>query len=530
MIRRGAVLWSALCTLPVLVLALLRLDTLPDPTWAGPVFHFYVVTFTALLAIGLAVLMRVAAAQLRDARVLILSLSFLSIAGIFLTHALTTPGVLVGDNPWVGFSARLSLLSGAALLATAAITWQPGIRARIVARQSLLTGLCVAFLIGYAVVALVSSAQLSSSEAAEYAGMHDMPMGQATTNTTVSSGGYGADYGAARPPAAAAPATPAATDLPWIYAQLNAPVLSWGLGGLTILLLALAALRFHRIYRRGPSPLAAGFLASGILLAQSQLAMLVGRPWHASWWEYHVLMLTAFAAAVAGLAREYAQTRSVSAIVGSLLLHDTVAQLEQGYTDVIVALVEAVEAKDPYTRGHTQRVAELSVLIGQQLGLADDRLRILNQSAMLHDIGKIGIPDSILHKPGPLDAHEFAVIQEHPLRGYRIIAQVRSLQAELDGVRSHHERLDGSGYPDGLRGSEIPLDARIIAVADVFDALTSERPYRAAWPVARALAIIDAEAGTKLDPDCVGALHAVLPVWHRATTLSSAASAALVPA
>jgi HD-GYP domain-containing protein (c-di-GMP phosphodiesterase class II) len=177
---------------------------------------------------------------------------------------------------------------------------------------------------------------------------------------------------------------------------------------------------------------------------------------------------------------------------------------------VVVALVEAVEAKDPYTRGHTRRVAELAVRIGQELRLGPERLRVLNRAALLHDIGKIGVPDTILNKPTKLTEDEFAVIREHPIRGYAMIRHVKSLQQELGGIRHHHERLDGSGYPDGLKGDAIPLDARIIAVADVYDALTSPRPYRDAWPRERALALIDSEAGEKLDLACARALHIVL--------------------
>lgn len=181
-----------------------------------------------------------------------------------------------------------------------------------------------------------------------------------------------------------------------------------------------------------------------------------------------------------------------------------------GYTDVIVALVGAVEAKDLYTRGHTQRVSELALRIGEDMGLAPDRLRMLGQAAMLHDIGKIGVPDSILNKPGKLTDEEFAIIQEHPARGFEMVKGIRSLQPSLSGIRRHHERLDGSGYPDALSGDDISLDARIIAVAEVYDALTSERSYRTAWTVERALAEIEREAGTKLDWRSVTSLKRVL--------------------
>jgi HD-GYP domain-containing protein (c-di-GMP phosphodiesterase class II) len=221
-------------------------------------------------------------------------------------------------------------------------------------------------------------------------------------------------------------------------------------------------------------------------------------------------MLAAFSVAIFGLVQEYGRAGSVSGVVETLLLRDTLAQVQRGYTEVIVALVEAVEAKDPYTRGHTQRVAELSLAIGKDLRLSPEELRVLGRAALLHDIGKIAVPDAILNKPGKLTDEEFAVIKEHPLRGYAMLVKVRSLRGELGGVRSHHERLDGTGYPDGLSGAAIPLNARIIAVADVFDALTSMRIYRGAWSQEEALALIDDEAGIRLDPAVVAALHRAL--------------------
>jgi len=229
---------------------------------------------------------------------------------------------------------------------------------------------------------------------------------------------------------------------------------------------------------------------------------------------------------------EYARDGSLHGVVEGLLLRDAISQLQRGYTEVIVALVRAVEAKDVYTKGHTERVADLSVRIGQQLRLSPEQLRVLSQSAMLHDIGKIGVPDSILNKPGALTAEEFDIIKEHPVRGHAIIKGVRSLEQEVAGVRYHHERLDGTGYPDGLQGDEIPLTARIIAVADVYDALTSRRPYRAAWSRTQALELLDQEAGHQFDPACVAALRRVLRT-ARISTIASPSDAsdavALIP-
>lgn len=168
----------------------------------------------------------------------------------------------------------------------------------------------------------------------------------------------------------------------------------------------------------------------------------------------------------------------------------------------IVALAKAVEARDPYTRGHTERVAELAVKIGQALGLDGANLDFLRQGALLHDVGKVGVRDSVLLKIGPLSGREKVEIQAHPEIGENICRplQARAIQ---DIVRSHHERYDGTGYPDGLAGETIPLVARIMAIADAYDAMTSNRPYHVSTPRKKALQTIAEEAGKHFDPQLV---------------------------
>lgn len=502
--------WGLIAIFPTILLWSLMNDVVADPVWAGPNFHVYIVSFASFLALMLAILMRLAAGQLRDSRVLFLSLAFMGIAGIFLTHALTTPGEIVPPNPWVGVSSRLSLTVGAILLALATVRWSSRARDFIVKRQTMITVVFAAMLIGYGAVAIGTS--LVGAQASGPArDKHGQAIASSTANP-VNSGDYGSTtnqsvngYGRAE--------TESATPFDGLFAFLGQRAVSWSLSLITLVLLVVVIVHYMQIYRLSRSPLVGGILFSAIFLVQSQISMTVAPAWHASWWEYHLLMVVALGSAVFGLVREHGQSGSLNGVFSGLLLRDTIVQLQRGYTEVIVALVEAVEAKDLYTRGHTQRVADLAVLIGQELGYSSEQLKVLNQAAMLHDIGKIGIPDSVLNKPGRLTAAEFSVVKEHPVRGHRIIQQARSLQREIPGVRHHHERLDGSGYPDRLRGDAIPLDARVIAVADVFDALTSARPYREAWSVERALDIIDQEAGSKLDPRCVAALRRVLPVW-----------------
>jgi putative two-component system response regulator len=174
---------------------------------------------------------------------------------------------------------------------------------------------------------------------------------------------------------------------------------------------------------------------------------------------------------------------------------------------VVVALANMIEAKDSYTEGHTRRVADLCRTLGEGLGVAEDDLRFLEISAIIHDIGKIGTPEIILNKPASLSDTEFEIMRNHPEIGARILRPLSSLEPCIDAVLHHHEKLDGSGYPHGLRAENIPLTTRIVAVADIFDALYSDRPYRVKMPLERAMSIIekDTERG-KLDPTVVAYL------------------------
>ena len=160
---------------------------------------------------------------------------------------------------------------------------------------------------------------------------------------------------------------------------------------------------------------------------------------------------------------------------------------------ILFALAKALEARDDNTSSHSLNVTKYSMLLGEQLGLDEERLRSLSQGALLHDLGKIGIPDDILKKPGNLDESEFEVIKKHPMLTSDILDTLETSDHFAAIARSHHERWDGSGYPDGLNGEDIPLLARIVAIADAWDAMTSDRVYRAAMSDNIALAIFERE-------------------------------------
>ena len=177
-----------------------------------------------------------------------------------------------------------------------------------------------------------------------------------------------------------------------------------------------------------------------------------------------------------------------------------IRSIEQLYLQTFEQMAIEVERKDEYTKGHSDRVAACSLLLARQLGLKTHELKTVVAAALLHDIGKIKIPDAVLKKPGRLTDSEFAQIQRHPELSVELLRGKEFPWDVKPSILAHHERLDGSGYPHGLKGDNIPLGARIIAVADVFDALTSDRVYRSAYDTEEALDIMEAEAGTTFDP------------------------------
>jgi putative nucleotidyltransferase with HDIG domain len=185
-------------------------------------------------------------------------------------------------------------------------------------------------------------------------------------------------------------------------------------------------------------------------------------------------------------------------------------QLRRSICQSLLGLADALEAKDPYARGHSQRVGAWSRRLAESLGLPADQVDSVGQAGLLHDIGKIGVPEAVLRKRGPLDHDEWALMRNHPVVGAQIVMPFEFFATGALAIRHHHERWDGSGYPDGLSGRAIPLGARIVAVADVFEALTSERPHRPALPRDAALAHLFAAGGRSLDADVIGALLALV--------------------
>ncbi len=196
------------------------------------------------------------------------------------------------------------------------------------------------------------------------------------------------------------------------------------------------------------------------------------------------------------------------------LVANLLDELQNGYESILRAYDGAISLKDTYTGGHGRRVSVWAERIAAALGQAPAQVQEVREAALLHDLGKIGVADAILKKPAGLDAEELEAMREHPLAGARILEAIPALSHHAAAVRHHHERYDGAGYPASLAGEAIPLQARIIAVADVWDALTSDRSYRGALPADAAMAEIISLSGTQLDPRVVAALRRSLAADH----------------
>src|SRR5687767_10680769 len=177
----------------------------------------------------------------------------------------------------------------------------------------------------------------------------------------------------------------------------------------------------------------------------------------------------------------------------------------QLFIGTVKGLAAAIDGKDPYTRGHSERVSRFSMAIAQRLGLPDDEIEKIRISALLHDVGKIAIDDNILKKPAALTDEEYEIMKGHPQKGYKIMSQIPAMKEFLPGMYMHHEMVNGMGYPQGLKGDEIPLMGRIVAVADTFDAMTTDRPYQRAMKFEDAVARIQSFVGTRYDAQVVAA-------------------------
>ena len=460
---RDAGLAFAGLLLPVALLITLRLEPALDTEIEAPVQHFYIVSAVSLMAVGFAVLVVVAAFQNRAYRALFLALGFALMSGLFTIHAISTPGVFgpsaetYSARSVTAVSAFLSLVIPALFFALSYTSLPTRIERRL---PFLPVGLASVIVVG----TIVTVAALAIANEALIAGL-----------------------------------------------PFAAPPYSFALAEIGVLLFGFAAwqqLKLYLISRlRLQLTLGAGFL----LLAEAQVAMVTTEMWTVAWWLYHLLMLAAVALALRALAIErLSGPRQLAGIVDSALDLRGEIRVEDEEVDTIGALSTAIELKDGIARGHNRRVARLSLAIARQLDVPASRLRTLVRAALLHDIGLLAVPDSILRNEGSLTAEEWKVMHRHPVMALEMLARVGGLGREPDIVVAHHERLDGSGYPRGLVGDEIPIEARIIAVADTYDVMVSGRPYRPAVDAAAARKVLLDEAGRRLYRPAVEALLRVV--------------------
>lgn len=452
------VLTVAAMVIPAIAFAWLLGHPATDASVRVPFEHFAIVTTVSALAFILAILLAIAAMQIAQYRVLFLCLGFMAMGGIFAVHGLETPGILgdPGDVAYagqiVGISAYLSLFVAALFFATSYTPITGAFERRLPFSPAGWIIVVVATALGiYAAIALINGPLIAQ-----------LPFGT-------------------RP-----------------YSLM--------LAGTTIALLLFAATRQASSYVVARLPLQGVLVGVFLILAEAQVIMVLGTVWRLSWWEYHILMLASVTLALWSVGTQLSRGQSLRSLVEATLELEVKVGAELEHVDTIAALAAAIEARDENTKGHNLRVAELAVKIGRAMELPNDTLRTLARAGLLHDVGKIGIPDSILSKPGSLSPDEWTVIKRHPEMGHAILDRVDKLRHEAEIVIAHHERLDGSGYPRGLRGDQIPLEARILAVADTYDVLVSDRPYRKAMGRAHAVAILREECGTHLWEPAVRAL------------------------
>jgi HD-GYP domain-containing protein (c-di-GMP phosphodiesterase class II) len=458
MLRRW-LLVVVLLAAPTIFLVVLRTFPGFDPRWFSPNGHMVVVSAIAACALFVAAVAVVSATQTPQSGVVWLALGC-SFVGLFMVgHGLSTPGALHhhGSNLWV---ARLPY----------------------------------AALAGFALCLLIAGRQQDRG-LNRWVGRHPLiaviiPMAPATAFVAAVVADPSRFHGEA----------PIAHENAWLGL----------LSAIIIASLLVAIFRHGRRWHLGKDPVQLALVLAAAMSIGAVLSFEHGKFAQLSWWDYHAYLFAGFAAAVYAVVVRGRRQSAITGVLVDVFVDDPFAHIVRGYPEALSTLVKAVEVKDSYTHGHSLRTAELAVELGLQMSLPSDRLRIIARGAYLHDLGKIAIPDQILNKPGALTPEERKVVETHPRLGYELASTAPSLHEVLNVILHHHERLDGNGYPAGLSGTAIPLEARVVAVADVWDALTSDRAYRAGWDPAHALAHIEAARDTHFDSAVVDALVRVM--------------------
>jgi hypothetical protein len=439
---------------PMTVLLVLRSRTSLDVRWFSPYGHLLVVSGIAACALVVAAVAVYTAARSTKPGVVWLGLGCTIVGLAMLAHGLTTPGVFGrGPNSWVGRLPYVAMVGLTVSLAASGTAPNRRLNRWVGANAVTAISVPVALIAG-AIVAIVADPQI-------FGGGGTLQMEESALDIVAITCG--------------------AVLVPVIVTHWY----RWHLG-------------------RDIVQLALVFAASMCIAALVSFEHGVfGR---LSWWDYHAYLLAGFGCTAYAVMMGGKRARAVDEVLAATFDDDAFEVIASGHPEALRSMIRAVELKDAYTRGHSERTARLAVELGVRMHLAPERLRVISRGGFLHDLGKIGIPDQILNKPGRLDAAERAVIETHPRLGYEIASTARTLRETLPIILHHHERMDGGGYPDGLAGTDIPLEARVVTVADVWDALTSRRAYRDPMAPQDALAHIVAGSGTHFDPRVVLAL------------------------
>jgi HD-GYP domain-containing protein (c-di-GMP phosphodiesterase class II) len=426
------------------------------PLWV----HFYGVGVSALAAAVLALLLMSVGARRGDARTVLVGGGFTVMAVLLAVHGLVTPGVLVGENGVIALTGGATLPVGAAVLALSGVP-------RLNTRRS------IPFLLG------LVAASVAVIVAVSLVGVLVPSLVPSVPD--------------ARSPAA------------------------WALLAVGLLLLGALAIRAARTFLLTRRTADLVVVVGLLLLASALWGALTLTFMDLGWWLGHVCEFAGITLVGSSVAYDLYRAGQSRPLAGDLSASEMVAAEEAFLGARVRALMVRLAEKDSSTEEHTRRVAALAVAIGERFGFTGARLRALAIGGLLHDIGKLSIPNSILQKPGGLDDAEFAIIKRHPVHGHELLAELGGFN---DGVArlvlDHHERLDGTGYPRGIEADELALATRILAVCDVYDALVSPRVYRAAWTPERALKLLRRESGSAFDPDCVEALVHILSPEIRA--------------
>ena len=429
---------------------------MPDMIMFGPVVHMIVVGAAGALAGAASVVMSIVATRRNDGRAVWLGMAFSVMATLLVIHGLATPGVILPANGVVQVAGALNLPLGGTILAASALP---------LLRRPRRPGL----LLGAQVAVVAALAALGATLLVLSAGIPVVP-------------------------------TPSSVVANLIFAA----------GAIPLGLLAWRAARTYLLTRRVSDLL----VAEGVVcLIGAQYGLLNFGMMDSGWWAAHLLEVAGIGMVGIPAALDLRYAVGSRPLVGDLRAGALVEHEEAFLGGRVRAILIRLGEKDPSTEGHTRRVATLAVAVGERLGLPEGHLRQLALGGLLHDVGKLSVPNSILKKPGKLTDAEFAQIRRHPGAGRELLTELGGFPPlVLDLVESHHERLDGAGYPNGVPAGELDLAVRILTAADVYDALTADRVYRDAWPAERALALLEEETGTAFDPDCVAALRAVVAV------------------